>query len=64
MSEKEKMLAGELYNAEKDNELFQERLLCKTLCQKYNNLPISEIEKRKNLLKQILGKTKENFWIE
>lgn len=64
MSEKEKMLAGELYNAEKDNDLFQERLLCKTLCQKYNNLPISEIEKRKNLLKQILGKTKENFWIE
>ena len=32
MSEKEKMLNGELYMADSDENLFNERIKCKTLC--------------------------------
>ncbi len=64
MSEKEKMLKGELYSADSDKELIQERINCKILCQKYNSLSVENIEERKSLIKQILGKTGENFWIE
>lgn len=34
------------------------------MCHRYNNLSPDKIEERKALLKEILGKTKENFWIE
>jgi len=64
MSEKEKMLSGELYDAGLDEELRQERIKCKTLCAKFNSAPYEEIENRKNILNEILGKTGENFWIE
>lgn len=64
MSEKEKMLAGEIYDANYDKQLIQERQIAKELCYYYNNLRPSQIEERKELLKKILGKTKENFWIE
>lgn len=64
MNEKEKMLSGLLYDGNYEKSLREERIKCKTLCQKYNNISLFETEKRKNLLKQILGKTKENFWIE
>lgn len=61
MNEKQKMLSGELYNAA-DKELTEERLKCKSLCRQYNQL--DKLEERSNLMKQILGKTGENFWIE
>lgn len=64
MSEKEKMSAGEIYDANYDKQLIQERQYAKELCYDYNNLRPSKIEERKELLKKILGKTKENFWIE
>lgn len=64
MSEKEKMLAGEIYDANYDKELIQERQQAKELCYDYNNLRPSKIEERKEILKKLLGKTKENFWIE
>ena len=64
MSEKEKMLAGEIYDANYDKELIQERQEAKELCYDYNNLRPSKIEERKEILKNLLGKTKENFWIE
>lgn len=64
MSEKEKMLNGELYLADIDDELVQERIKCKGLCHKYNLLSLDEIEERKTVLKKILGKTGEKFWIE
>lgn len=63
MSEKEKMLNGEFYNP-LDNELINERVKCKLLCQEYNNIKYDDIEKREKILKQILGKTKEKFFIE
>lgn len=70
MTEKEKMLAQKLYDANYDTQLEQERLACKSLCQKYNNLPIADIEQRHQLIKEILGKTGQqvhiepNFWCD
>lgn len=64
MTEKEKMLAGEIYDANYDKALIDERQKTKELCYDYNNLRPSQIEERKELLKNILGKTKENFLIE
>ena len=64
MSEKEKMLAGEIYNANYDKELIEERTKAKDLCYEYNNIKPSDSEKRKEIMKTILGKTKENFLIE
>ena len=64
MTEKEKMLAGEIYDANYDKELIDERQKTKELCYDYNNIRPSQIKERKELLKKILGKTKENFLIE
>lgn len=64
MNEKEKMLKGLLYDANYDKTLIDERIKCKTLCAKFNNSAYEETEFRHNILKQIIGKTKENFLIE
>lgn len=64
MDEKQKMLSGLLYDGNYDEALKQERIFCKTLCHKFNNLSPDNVEERKTLLKKILGRTKENFWIE
>lgn len=64
MSEKEKMLAGELYDANYNEELIKDRFIVKDKCFEYNNIKPSDLEKRKSLMKQILGTTKNNFWIE
>lgn len=64
MDEKEKMLAGDLYNANYDKTLINERLIAKDLCYEYNSLKPSNMEERKNILKKLLGVTQENFLIE
>ena len=64
MSEKEKMLNGELYMPEKDETLFNERIKCKTLCHKFNNLSPDKLDERNSLIKQIIVKTKNKYWIE
>ncbi len=64
MNEKEKMLSGQLYNANYDESLAKERIKCKTLCHQYNSLSPYKTDERKNLIKQILGKTGKNFLIE
>lgn len=66
MNSKEKMINGYLYEPDpaKNEELYNERLDVKTLCYEYNNLPPKKIDERKALIKKILGKTKENIWIE
>lgn len=63
MNEKEKMLNGELYNAEIDY-LKQDRINCKLLCQKYNSLAYDKKDERTALIKKILAKTGDNFLIE
>ena len=64
MTEKEKMLNGELYLPDADKTLFQERMNCKILCHQYNSLSPDKLEERKSLVKQIVGKTQEKFHIE
>lgn len=64
MTEKEKMEQQMLYDANYDKELEAERVRCKCLCQRYNGLPIEDLDERHALIKIILGKTKENVHIE
>lgn len=64
LTEKEKMLAGKLYDAFYDKELADDRVKAKTLCHRYNMLSPEKIDERKQILKELLGKTKENFTIE
>ncbi|MGM1049069.1 MAG: sugar O-acetyltransferase [Bacillota bacterium] len=63
MTEKEKMLAGLAYKAFGE-ELLGERQRAKEILFDYNALSPSEIEKRDSLLKQLLGQTGTNFFIE
>lgn len=63
MSEKEKRLAGEFYNATDEN-LQKELYQAKDLCHEYNKILPSKLEERKQMMKKILGSTKENFIIE
>lgn len=64
MNEKEKMLNGMLYDANYDKALIDERAECKILCAEYNNSSYKDASSRREILKRILGKTKENFIIE
>lgn len=64
MTEKEKAQEGMLYDANYDEELAKERMVCKELCYDYNQLRPSQIKERNEILKKILGKTGETFWIE
>ena len=64
MSEKEKMLNGELYMPDNDETLFNERIKCKTLFHKYNNLSPDKLNERKELIKRIIGKLQNKYHIE
>ncbi len=64
MTEREKMENHMLYDANYDRELEAERIKCKTLCQKYNTLPVGDMDGRKKLIKGILGSTGKNILIE
>lgn len=55
MTEKDKMLAGMIYDANNDPALIAERLECKELCRDYNDLRPRETEARDALLRKILG---------
>ena len=64
MTEKEKRDKGELYDANYDKALERERIKVKDLCFKYNNLEPSKQKERKELIKEILGSTKNSLLIE
>lgn len=70
MSEKDKMLAGELYDANYDKELIKDRYKAKDICYQYNNLKPSDIEKKKEIIKKLFSKTgnqiivEQNFWCD
>ncbi len=63
MNQKERMLAGLPYKAWLDG-LEEERLECKKKVFEFNNLTPGEWERFTQLLKDILGKTGENVYIE
>ncbi|KAL7486048.1 hypothetical protein ACHAW6_011652 [Cyclotella cf. meneghiniana] len=60
MTEKEKMLAGQLYNSF-DPELLQERQTAKRICFELNTTP-PDSSKRKEIIKQLLNV--DDAWIE
>lgn len=62
-SEKDKMLAGELYQAF-DDELFQERQKAKHLCREFNRTSEDEMDQRHGILRQLLGTCGSNPFIE
>jgi len=64
MSEKEKMLLGELYDANYDKQLIKERSIVKDKCYRYNKIKPSAYKQKMKMIKSILGKTAENCIIE
>lgn len=64
MTEKGKMLAGMIYDANYDETLIEERLKCKELCRDYNDLRPRQTAEREELLHKILGKIKDRILIE
>lgn len=63
-NEKEKMLSGEIYDANNDLHLIAERDDCKERCFDFNNTRPSDKEKRREIIEKLLGKTGKNFLIE
>ena len=62
MTEKEKMLAGLVYDA-CNSDLVKELNEVKLLCQQYNNLLPTAIDARNTLIQQILGKADADTFI-
>ena len=63
MTEKEKMLRGELYDANYNSALIEERNVCKVKCQKFNTMPY-DAPGRSELLRAIIGSCGKFFTIE
>jgi len=63
LNEKEKMLAGELYDAA-DAVLVEERQRSKDLCFRYNQIQPTKMKERKGIIKTLFGKTGKMFLIE
>lgn len=70
MSEKDKMLAGELYDANYDKELIKDRYKAKDICFEYNNLKPSDFESKDRIIKKLFAETgkqiivEQNFWCD
>lgn len=63
MTEKEKMLAGELYDAS-DKDLVRDRLNARRLTRLFNEAMETEGYRRKELLQDLFGSTGEGLFIE
>ncbi len=63
MTEKEKLQAGELYNAN-DRELLAERAAAKKLCMEFNSATYNDYLKKDRILDRLLPFKGENTWIE
>jgi maltose O-acetyltransferase len=63
MTEKEKMLAGELYDANYNPDLIEERKVAKDLCYDFNHLRPSDTEAQQQIMRKLLGKTGNRFEI-
>ncbi len=62
MTQKQKLQAGELYVV--DDELGEEMVRAKRICEEYNRTPREEWDRREALMRSLLGKCGENFWFE
>ncbi|MDT2762054.1 sugar O-acetyltransferase [Aerococcus urinaeequi] len=62
-TEKNKMIAGLIYDANYDQELIDARADAKELCYDFNHARPSEEAKRQGIIRQLLGKTGNQFEI-
>jgi maltose O-acetyltransferase len=62
-SEKDKMLAGELYNA-LDKQLSDERLRTRLLIKQLNDAAEDEIERRTTILKELIPNAGPGLWLQ
>ena len=62
MTEREKMLAGELYDCG-DKELLTQWHKGKDLAREYNNCKSSDLETKNKIITELLGGRGENLWI-
>lgn len=62
-TEKEKMLAGEMYNAA-DPQLTQERRRARDLCKSLNESPDNEQELRQSIIRKLFGRAGDAIWID
>ncbi len=63
MTQKEKMLAGELYNST-DPQLLFERTRAHTLTQTFNSIPEEQAAKRMDIIRELFGRVGDNCYIE
>ena len=61
---REIMASGQLYDANYDPELIEQRSKCKALCQEFNTMPYDATDRKMELLRRIVGSTPQNFVIE
>lgn len=64
MTEKEKRDKGLIYNPNYDEELLKEMSVAKELCFEYNNTKPSDMERREEIIKKLIGKVGEGARIE
>ena len=62
MTEREKMLAGELYDCG-DEELLKQWHKAKDLVRDYNRTDSAAAQEKKRILKELLGGMGEHLWI-
>ena len=62
MTERGKMLAGELYDCG-DKELLDQWHKAKKLVRDYNNLDSDRLEEKEQILNELLGGKGKNLWI-
>lgn len=62
-TEKEKMLAGELYNA-LDQQLSDERLKARLLIKKLNDTGEDRVEERSRMIKELIPNAGDGLWVQ
>lgn len=63
MTQRERMEAGLLYNSANE-ELFQARIRAKHLTFEFNRCDPADVEKRKEILRELMGEQADKAWIE
>ncbi|SBW09483.1 putative enzyme [uncultured delta proteobacterium] len=63
MTEKEKAAAGLLYDGNYEPGMMAERIHAASLCQRYNTLPPGSREEQRAVMRELLGKTGDDFLI-
>ena len=59
----EQIERGEEFNVLSDESFFVDKQRCEDICFQYNMIPPSKITERNELLRTLLGKATDSFWI-